>query len=63
MIAQGERVLGAAGGKDFLVWDLLLDAGYAVDGLYIGLGIGDTGRSGTCPRLATAGRSASSRSI
>jgi tRNA-5-methyluridine54 2-sulfurtransferase len=43
MIAPGERVLVAvSGGKDSLaLWDLLLDLGYDVDGLYLGLGIGD----------------------
>ncbi|MBI2705380.1 MAG: adenine nucleotide alpha hydrolase family protein [Actinobacteria bacterium] len=43
MIAPGERVLVAvSGGKDSLaVWDLLVDAGYDADGLYLGLGIGD----------------------
>jgi uncharacterized protein (TIGR00269 family) len=42
MIHPGERVLVAvSGGKDSLaLWDLLLDLGYAADGLYIGLGIG-----------------------
>jgi uncharacterized protein (TIGR00269 family) len=41
MMAHGERVLVAvSGGKDSLaLWDLLLDLGYEVDGLYIGLGI------------------------
>ncbi|MEX2292504.1 MAG: ATP-binding protein [Acidimicrobiales bacterium] len=43
MLASGERVLVAiSGGKDSLaLWDLLLELGYAADGLYIGLGIGD----------------------
>ncbi len=43
MIRPGERVLVAvSGGKDSLAcWDILLDLGYDVDGLYIGLGIGD----------------------
>ena len=43
MLAPGERVLVAvSGGKDSLaVWDLLIELGYAADGLYIGLGIGD----------------------
>ncbi len=43
MIAPDERVLVAvSGGKDSLaLWDILLDLGYAVDGLYLGLGIGD----------------------
>jgi uncharacterized protein (TIGR00269 family) len=44
MIRPGERVLVAvSGGKDSLgLWDLLLDLGYEADGLYLGLGIGDT---------------------
>jgi uncharacterized protein (TIGR00269 family) len=43
MIASGERVLVAvSGGKDSLaLWDLLLRQGFAADGLYLGLGIGD----------------------
>jgi len=43
MIKPGERALVAvSGGKDSLaVWDLLVDAGYEADGLYLGLGIGD----------------------
>ena len=42
MIERGERVLVAvSGGKDSLaLWDLLIELGYEVDGLYIGLGIG-----------------------
>ena len=41
MLAAGDRVLVAvSGGKDSLaLWDILLDLGYAADGLYIGLGI------------------------
>lgn len=41
MIGAGERVLVAvSGGKDSLaLWDLLLELGYEVDGLYVGLGI------------------------
>jgi uncharacterized protein (TIGR00269 family) len=41
MIRPGERVLVAvSGGKDSLaLWDLLLDAGFDADGLYLGLGI------------------------
>ncbi len=43
MLADGDRVLVAvSGGKDSLaVWDLLIELGYAVDGFYLGLGIGD----------------------
>ncbi len=43
MIAKDDRVLVAvSGGKDSLaVWQLLTDAGYDADGLYIGLGIGE----------------------
>lgn len=43
MVAPGERVLVAvSGGKDSLaLWDILLELGYATDGLYIGLGIGN----------------------
>jgi uncharacterized protein (TIGR00269 family) len=43
MLEPSDRVLVAvSGGKDSLaVWDLLLALGYQVDGLYLGLGIGD----------------------
>jgi uncharacterized protein (TIGR00269 family) len=43
MIAPGDRVrVAVSGGQDPLaVWDILLDLGYAADGFYIGLGIGD----------------------
>lgn len=43
MLQPDDRVLVAvSGGKDSLaVWDMLLEAGYAADGLYIGLGIGE----------------------
>jgi uncharacterized protein (TIGR00269 family) len=42
MFGHEDRVLVAvSGGKDSLaLWDLLLDLGYRVDGLYLGLGIG-----------------------
>ncbi len=43
MLSYDERVLVAvSGGKDSLaLWDILLDMGYSVDGLYLGLGIGN----------------------
>jgi tRNA(Ile)-lysidine synthase TilS/MesJ/sulfur carrier protein ThiS len=43
MLSYGDRVLVAvSGGKDSLaLWDVLLDMGYRVDGMYLGLGIGD----------------------
>jgi len=46
MLREGDRVLVAvSGGKDSLaLWDLLLGLGYDVDGLYLGLGIGEYSR-------------------
>jgi uncharacterized protein (TIGR00269 family) len=43
MLGPDDRVLVAvSGGKDSLaVWDLLVELGYAADGLYVGLGIGE----------------------
>ena len=43
MFTPDDRILVAvSGGKDSLaVWDLLVEAGYRVDGFYVGLGIGD----------------------
>jgi uncharacterized protein (TIGR00269 family) len=43
MFAPDDRILVAvSGGKDSLaVWDLLVEAGYHADGLYVGLGIGN----------------------
>ena len=43
MIGTDDRVLVAvSGGKDSLAaWDMLTEVGYEVDGLYVGLGIGD----------------------
>jgi uncharacterized protein (TIGR00269 family) len=61
MIAPGDRVLVAvSGGKDSLaLWDILLDLGYAADGLYLGLGIDDySEESGRRAREFAASRSA-----
>ena len=61
MIAPGERVLVAvSGGKDSLaLWDILLDAGVAADGLYIGLGIeGYSDPSAEMARAYARGRGA-----
>ncbi len=56
MFSYDDRLLVAvSGGKDSLaLWDVLLDLGYRVDGLYVGLGIGGySARSGqTCRRFA-----------
>ncbi|HZX54242.1 MAG TPA: ATP-binding protein [Ilumatobacteraceae bacterium] len=43
MLQPDDRILVAvSGGKDSLaVWDLLAELGYAADGLYVGLGIGN----------------------
>lgn len=43
MFGQHDKVLVAvSGGKDSLaLWDILVELGYSVDGLYLGLGIGD----------------------
>jgi len=59
MIEPGERVLVAvSGGKDSLaLWDILVDAGYRADGLYLGLGIGDySDASGRAARAFAAER-------
>jgi uncharacterized protein (TIGR00269 family) len=61
MIGAGQRVLVAvSGGKDSLaLWDILLGQGYEVDGLYLGLGIGDySDESGTYAKAFAAQRSA-----
>jgi hypothetical protein len=46
MFHYGDRLLIAvSGGKDSLaLWDVLVDLGYDVDGLYVGLGIGGYSR-------------------
>ena len=56
MIAPGERVLVAvSGGKDSLaLWDLLVDLGYAVEGMTIGLGIGEYSDASTAAAVAFA---------
>ena len=59
MIAEGERVLVAvSGGKDSLaLWDLLVALGHQVDGLYLGLGIGEySDTSGEYARAFAAAR-------
>ena len=53
MLREDDRVLVAvSGGKDSLaLWDVLLELGYRVDGLYLGLGIGEySSRSGDVAR-------------
>jgi len=56
MIAPGQRVLVAvSGGKDSLaLWDLLLSLGHDVDGMTIGLGIGDYSEASTATSVAFA---------
>ena len=61
MFPPDARVLVAvSGGKDSLgLWDLLLDLGYAADGLYLGLGIGEySDESGAITRAFAARRGA-----
>jgi uncharacterized protein (TIGR00269 family) len=61
MIAPRDRVLVAvSGGKDSLaLWDILLDLGYDVTGLYLGLGIGAySDRSAELARAFAASRDA-----
>ncbi|TML63572.1 MAG: adenine nucleotide alpha hydrolase family protein [Actinobacteria bacterium] len=61
MTGAGERVLVAvSGGKDSLaLWDILLDLGHDVDGLYLGLGIGEySDQSGDYARAFAARRGA-----
>ncbi|HET6950566.1 MAG TPA: ATP-binding protein [Acidimicrobiales bacterium] len=56
MIEPGQRVLVAvSGGKDSLaLWDLLVTLGYDVDGMVIGLGIGDYSAASTAAAVAFA---------
>ena len=61
MLDPNDRVLVAvSGGKDSLaLWDILLDLDYSVDGLYIGLGIGEySDESGEYARAFAASRDA-----
>jgi uncharacterized protein (TIGR00269 family) len=66
MLEPGEPVLVAvSGGKDSLaLWDLLTELGYAADGLYLGLGIGDySAASGDTARAFAADRGLKLREI
>ena len=66
MLRPGERLLVAvSGGKDSLaLWDLLLELSYDVDGVYLGLGIGDySGASGEYARAFAADRTLHLREI
>ena len=59
MLEPDDRVVVAvSGGKDSLgLWDLLVEMGYAADGLYLGLGIGDySDESGRITRSFAAER-------
>lgn len=66
MMSYDDRILVAvSGGKDSLaLWDVLLDMGYRVDGLYLGLGIGGySDRSGKIVQDFAARRGAVLHSV
>jgi uncharacterized protein (TIGR00269 family) len=66
MLRPGDKVLVAvSGGKDSLMlWDVLLELGYEVDGLYLGLGIGEySDESGVYVRDFAAARGLTLREI
>jgi tRNA-5-methyluridine54 2-sulfurtransferase len=66
MVTPEDRILVAvSGGKDSLaLWDVLLDLGYAAEGLYLGLGIGAySDRSGQVTRAFAEARGAPLRLI
>ena len=66
MLDPGDRVLVAvSGGKDSLaLWDILLDLGYDVEGLYLGLGIGEySDESGVYARDFAAARGLKLREV
>ena len=66
MLGPDDRILVAvSGGKDSLaLWDVLLDMGYAADGLYLGLGIGGySDRSGEITEAFAANRDATLRTV
>lgn len=56
MLEPGQRVLVAvSGGKDSLaLWDILLELGYEVEGMTIGLGIGEYSDASTAASVAFA---------
>jgi uncharacterized protein (TIGR00269 family) len=58
--ADAHILVAVSGGKDSLaLWDILLDLGYSVDGVYLGLGIGDySSQSGIAARAFAERRSA-----
>ena len=66
MLDPADKVLVAvSGGKDSLaIWDILLELGYEVDGLYVGLGIGEySDRSGQYAQRFADQRQATLRTV